>query len=49
MLKRGHAGDVTVAAPSRRTNYALVAIAYGFFALGVGINGTPRRATRSPT
>jgi hypothetical protein len=38
MLKRGHAGDVTVAAPSRRTNYALVAIAYGFFALGVGIN-----------
>jgi hypothetical protein len=38
--------DVTVArdlaqAPvtqSRRTNYALVAIAYGFFALGIGIN-----------
>ena len=24
--------------PSRRTNYALVVIAYGFFALGVGIN-----------
>jgi hypothetical protein len=38
--------DVTVArgdtravtAPSRRTNYALVAIAYGFFILGIGIN-----------
>jgi hypothetical protein len=38
--------DVTVAggdtravtAPSRRTNYALVAIAYGFFVLGIGIN-----------
>jgi hypothetical protein len=24
--------------PSRRSNYALVAIAYGFFALGIGIN-----------
>jgi hypothetical protein len=39
-------GDVTVArddaravtAPSRRTNYALVVIAYRFFALGIGIN-----------
>jgi hypothetical protein len=38
--------DVTVArvatravtAPSRRTNYPLVGIAYGFFALGIGIN-----------
>jgi hypothetical protein len=38
--------DVTVArgdtravtAPSRRTNYALVTIAYGFFLLGIGIN-----------
>jgi hypothetical protein len=32
-------GDTrAVTAPSRRTNYALVVIAYGFFALGVGIN-----------
>jgi hypothetical protein len=30
-----HVADVT---PSRRTNYALAAIAYGFFALGIGIN-----------
>jgi hypothetical protein len=33
-------GDNTraVTAPSRRTNYALVVIAYGFFSLGIGIN-----------
>jgi hypothetical protein len=32
-------GDTrTVTAPSRRTNYALVVIAYGFFSLGIGIN-----------
>jgi hypothetical protein len=30
--------DVTVAQRATRTNYALVAIAYGFFALGIGIN-----------
>jgi hypothetical protein len=29
---------VTVVTPSGRTNWALVAIAYGFFALGIGIN-----------
>jgi hypothetical protein len=38
MLKRGPVGDVTVAAPSRLTNYALVTVAYGFFLLGVGVN-----------
>jgi hypothetical protein len=32
-------GDTrAVTAPSRRTNYALVVIAYGFFSLGIGIN-----------
>jgi hypothetical protein len=30
--------SVTVVTPSRHTNWALVAIAYGFFALGIGIN-----------
>jgi hypothetical protein len=35
---RTHAADVTAVTPSRRTNYALVVIAYGFFALGIGIN-----------
>jgi hypothetical protein len=35
---RTHAADVTAVTPSRRTNYALVAIAYGFFLLGIGIN-----------
>jgi hypothetical protein len=34
----GHAVDVTAVTPSRCTNYALVAIAYGFFLLGIGIN-----------
>jgi hypothetical protein len=33
-----HAVDVTAVTPTKRTNYALVAIAYGFFALGIGIN-----------
>jgi hypothetical protein len=45
-----NAADVTDVAPPRRTNYALVVIAYGFFLLGIGITyGTPRRAARSPT
>src|SRR5215471_5580049 len=33
-----HGDARAVTAPSRRTNYALVAIAYGFFLLGIGIN-----------
>jgi hypothetical protein len=33
-----HGDTRAVTAPSRRTNYALVAIAYGFFLLGIGIN-----------
>jgi hypothetical protein len=32
------AANITDAAPSKRTNYALVVIAHGFFALGIGIN-----------
>jgi hypothetical protein len=35
---RTHAADVTAVTASRRSNYALVATAYGFFALGIGIN-----------
>jgi hypothetical protein len=33
-----YAADVTAVTLPRRTNYALVIIAYGFFALGIGIN-----------
>jgi hypothetical protein len=42
---KGREADVTVSRsgvtdvmPSKRTNYPLVVIAYGFFALGIGIN-----------
>jgi hypothetical protein len=51
-VARGEARGETrsVTAPSRRVNYALVVIAYGFFALASqSTYGTPRRATRSPT
>ena len=33
-----HAGQREIVTAPKRTNYALVAIAYGFFALGIGIN-----------
>jgi hypothetical protein len=33
-----HAGEREIVTAPKRTNYALVAIAYGFFVLGIGIN-----------